>query len=363
MASGLTPDLRARRVAEETARNRYRRPSLYGRFQGLPWWMTLGMNRLSPGMVVVVMLIGLVAVGLVGVRYYFGGSSDQDDLRLVAEDSVPYDGDMDSNFGRQIPPLQRLRWARFGLPLHIGPRGLPLIQNVETGDVREMTDLEMEFPHDVSYERDPVDDSIVFVPGPTGYAVRWWEPDEYSDLPAARAFDRIGWFVYHEDMLNDASRDVYIGLQHVVGSDYSVWNYRWGKELVAIADALNDEYAFGDSRNWDLIGALRYCNDGLDSGYRSGVSEGCPSTGYQAVVGSMWRNLGEMVVLMELIGKSAGLQSDRHVGHLYYDVEVGEYHEKQIVKLRDVILRLKSSADLLKVYGEAEGYYVQVNLP
>ena len=68
------------------------------------------------------MVVALVTVSLVGVRYFvFDRVGDVDDSILASAGAVDYEGEFDSRFGQEIPPLQRLRWERFGRPLHIGP--------------------------------------------------------------------------------------------------------------------------------------------------------------------------------------------------------------------------------------------------
>ena len=330
----------------------------------LPWWVSVGFDRVSTGVVVLMLLVGLVTVTLVGVRYFVvDRDGDVDDAVLQSRVSVNYDVEKDSRFGQDIPPLQRLRWERFGRPLHIGPSGIPLIENEVSGDVREMTDMEMSFPHDVDYERDPNDRSIVFVPGPTGYAVRWWLPEVYEELPKARAYDRVGWFVVHESRLESVVGDISLGLVHISTVPPTAWDRRWGNELVDISDAITDTYAYGNSDYWTLIPGLLYCSSRLENVYRSGVTEGCPSKGYQDTVSVIWRDLGRIVNIMDRLGKSAMLQSHHQFGHLFRDEDVGEYRVKQLELMQSALLEVRESFDRLKEYGNAEGYYIQVNLP
>ena len=366
MASrGPTPDLREVLAEPDGSGGsvgyRRRRRRFLRRF---PWWVSVGFDRLSTGVVVLVMLVGLVTVSLVGVRYFLVDRGDDvDDAVLASSVSVDYEGEFDSRFGQEIPPLKRLRWERFGRPLHIGPRGIPLIESAVSGEVREMTDMEMSFPHDVDYRRDPNDRSIVLAPGPTGYAVRWWLPETYEELPKARAFDRVGWFVAHESRLEAAVGDISLGLFHISRNPPTAWDRRWGEELVAISDAVTDTYAYGNPDYWTLVPGLLYCSSNLESVYRSGVTEGCPSKGYQDTVAVIWRDLGRIVDVMDRLGKSAMLQSHHQVGHLFRDEDLGEYRVKQLELMQSALLEVRESFDLLKEYGNAEGYYIQVNLP
>ena len=364
MPDGATPDLRDVIEQDDAARASAARRRRWWLRRRLPWWISVGVDRLSVGIVVLVMCIGLVAFALVGARYFL-----RDDVRL-ADGAVPanelavdYQRDLHPRFGQDIAPLQRLRWKRFGRPLHVGPRGVPLIQNERTGDVREMTELEMSFPAGAEYRRDPADRAVVYAPGPNGYAVRWWLPEEFEDLPPARALDRVGWFNEHESRLQQALGDVALGLRHVSGTAPDSWDRRWGEGLVEITDALTERYAYGDAGDWELVGDLLYCSDSLESAYRGGVTQGCPSVGYQDTVSKVWRDLGRMVAVMDRLGRSAALQSHHQVGHLYRDVEVKEYQIDQLALLRSLMEGLEESFALLREYGDAEGYYVQVNLP
>ena len=365
MPAGATPDLREAAdrpgAAPGSAGRRRRRRRWLRR---LPWWVSVGFDRTSVGLVVLVMCAGVVAVGLVGVRhFFFKDGAAGDNAVLASRAPIDYGSEADPRFGQDIAPLQRLRWQRFGRPLHIGPRGIPLIENEITGDVREMTELEMTFPHGMDYARDPVDRSVVYAPGPTGYAVRWWLPEVYDDLPPARAFDRVGWFVEHETRLEQAVADVSLGLTHVANVPPGSWNRRWGEELAAIAGAITDRHAYGDPDYWVLVGALAYCSDSLEAAYRGGVTQGCPSRGYQDTVAVIWRDLGRLVTVMDRLGKSAMLRSHHQAGHLYRDVDVGDYQVRQLTLLDALLADVRDSFGRLREYGDAEGYYVQVDLP
>lgn len=365
MAGQSTPDLRDV-LSEEGAgaANAGRRRRRNWLMRRLPWWVTVTFDRMSVGFLVALMLVGLVTVALVGVRYFFvDDGRDADAMVLEADSSVDYEVEPDPRFGQDIAPLRKLRWQRFGVPLHIGPRGVPLIEVDGGDDVREMTEMEMDFPHDVEYVRHPYHRWVVLAPGHTGYGVRWWLPETYEDLPEAEPLDRVSWFVRHEERLESVVADVSLALTHVSGTPVGAWDRRWGEALVAATEALNEEYANGDSRYWILLGSLSRCDESLEFVYRSGVTEGCPSESYQETVGVIWRDMGRAVEVMERLGRSAMLREEPTYGHLFRDTDVMEYQAKQLGLLGKVLDEIRVSFDRLKEYGEAEGYYVQVNLP
>ena len=362
MAKGKTRDLRAEREAarEQRAAQKGRRY----RASLLPWWVKAGLDRLSPAFVIILM-VALVAIGgLMAARQVM--QNDQDEggpVALASDQRVSYDGPVSERWGLGFSPLEELRYSRFGYPLHVGPNGVPLIEaGGAGGEVRELTEMEMEFPSDRDYVMVPETHDVAYAPGHTGHGVRWRVPVKMRELGDLRGVDRVTWFKEQQLGLNSALADVKLGLAQVQLVDPSAWDARWAEELRATVDAINDKYVDGDRDLWVVNGYRTYCEPELDFHYRSGITQGCPSVAYRDAVAAVWTALGEVVDAMRRLADSELLESNRVFQRMYEDADIDEYQRGQLEYIIAVMGELKALVEGLRVYGDAEGDYIHVTL-
>ena len=113
-----------------------------------------------------------------------------------------------------------------------------------------------------------------------------------------------------------------LGVAQITAVDHWRWDDEWGRELAAIAQALADKYAWGQSRYWPLAGSISYCDPALERVARGGVTAGCPSADLQQTAVTLWTAVGRTVGTMRLMGEAAQLPYDRRVGRHFRDAEV-----------------------------------------
>ena len=358
---GLTPDLRSRRGGASAGgsddNTNGRRP-----FR-LPWWIAHFLDWLSPGAVVVTIAALVIVAGLMGARHMAQVNRDQ---ILAGEPesyaAVSYEGEVSPRWGQGFGPLESERYARFGEPLHFGPSGVPLVEDRRSGDVRELTELELEFPHDRDYLTVPDAPGVVYAPGQTGYGVRWREPLKFREVPESRPVDRVTWFKEQERLLSQALRDVNLVVAQVALAPPASWDRRWAEGLRDSVDAINGKYANGDSDQWMTVGYGVRCNRQLDFDYRQGLTEGCPSAAYRDAVATVWLHLGQVVEATRRLADSELLESNREFNRFYEDADIDGYQRRQVQAIESGMQDVAGSVERLKVYGDAEGHYVHVIL-
>lgn len=356
---GGTPDLRGRRDGAEgsgqRAQGRRYRTSL------LPWWASAVLDRMSPALIIGLMLVAVVVMGLMSLRAFMQGREAEVAAGVPASYApVSYDGEISERWGHRLGALEELRYARFGRPLHVGPSGKPLIEGRGTGLVRELTELEMTFPHDRDYLMVPGTSGVAYAPGSTGYEVRWREPEKLRELPEPRAVDRVTWFKEQERRLQAAVNDVRLAMAQVAHSPRESWDRRWAESLSATVAALNEKYAAGDVDQWAAAGYAVRCNRELDFAYRDGLTQGCPSAGYRDAVAEVWTHLGDLVEGLRRLADSELLESNRAFTMRFENADIDGYQDRQLKLINAAAESARNSAQRLRVYGDAEGHYIHV---
>ena len=329
----------------------------------LPWWLSHFLDWLSPGAVVAALAALVIVGGLMGARHV---AQSERDSSLPAQPeghaAVSYEGEISPRWGQGFGSLEELRYSRFGRPLHYGPKGVPLVEDARSGDVRELTEMEMEFPHDVDYLSAPDAPGVVYAPGATGHGVRWREPLKYRDIPESRAVDRVTWFKEQEHLLNQALRDVNLVVAQVALAPPESWDRRWAEGVQDSVDAINGKYAAGDPDQWVIAGYRVRCNRQIDLEYRQGLTEGCPSPGYRDAVATVWLRLGEVVESTRRLAEAELLESNRGFQRFYEDADIEGYQRRQVAAIESGMRDVAGSVERLKVYGDAEGHYVHIAL-
>ena len=359
MSRRQTRDLRRQRDAERenrrSARNARYRPTR------MPWWIAAVLDRMSPGLLLVLMLALVVIGGLLGARAALQNrEAELARGKPVSSEPVSYDGLVSERWGTKLSPMLEQRYARYGVPLHVGPRGVPLLQNPETGAVRELTELEMDFPHDAESLPVPGVSGVVYAPGGTGHGVRWREPAKLQDLPKLRSVDRMTWFQEQDLLLRDAIRDVKMAMAQVAHAPASSWDRHWAEGLQATAQAINKKYAGGDPEQWKFAGYVIRCDPQLDRDYRAGLTQGCPSPEYRDAVAQVWVHLGELVEIMRRLAESELLESNRRFLRHYEDADIDGYQQRQVENMVKAAGDVRAAVERLRVYGDAEGDYIHV---
>lgn len=329
----------------------------------LPWWLDFGFEVGKPAIVLGLIAIVLVTLGLLGARAIVQDRRDDAVAARPGGSESIYDGPRAPNYGQPMSAAMKLRLARFGIPLHIGPRGVPLLEDRLTGEVREATELELTFPETAESVPTGLNPDVAAVPGPGGGAVMWEEPAGFRELPDAVPVGRVKWFSEQETRVDAVVKDLTLAAAHITSVDHRRWDDRWGAELSAIAQALTDKYAWGQSRYWPLAGSISYCDPALERVARGGVTDGCPSVELQQTIVTFWSTIGHLVETMRLMGDAAQLPYDRQIGAHFRDAEVLEYQERHLRRIDLGMDRVRSLVDDFRQLSSEEGFYVHIWVP
>lgn len=355
-----SPDLRRRPRRDprdpEAPRGRQRRRRW--------WWLDVGFGSLGPIVVLAVVLIFILSLGFLGLRLFAQHERDEHVAQLPAsEEASLFDAPPASNYGAPLSPAVRLQLARFGIPLHMGPRGIPLIQERVSGDVREVTPVEMSFPDGEVAVPDERNADVLFAPGRMGQGVRWWSPEFVRGVEPPRPVDRVRWQRLQEEQLRAALRDVMLVFRHVTAVDSSRWDDRWGAELVALTEAVNERYGAGSSDNWIFSSAFIACDEALEVIVNSGISAGCPSSVMVDALDRVYIALGQIMAHLGRIGHASTLRSDPATGGFYSDTAVLDYQRRSLETVYDLMGTVTDSLAEVRALAEMEGYHFHVWLP
>lgn len=324
------------------------------------WWLRDFRDRLGPGMVIAFLVVVVLTAALVSVRvFYF-----KPDRPVVPEDSPSiFAGEISPRYGEPLSPATRLRLARFGIPLYVGPNGIPLVRDPVTGESREVSEFEMSLPEDRTVVRAGHSPDVLTQPGPSGRPVMWWQPRHLQGLPEPQLVDRIRWYQLQERQLNAFVRDLMLGLDYVGATSPSRWDDRWGRGLVAIAEALVDKYAFGDPGHWLFASSFIVCDIGIERAMTAGIGSSCPSAAFVALLDRVYASGGEIVARLDRMGRAAQLRHDYVSGALYNEYDVYVYHERSLDEIGELMDVIRVSFDEIRLQGEAHGHYLDVHLP
>ena len=354
-----TPDQGFRDLRGASRREPSEEPGPRGRQRRSLWWVHHGIERLGPGLVIAFLGVVVIAVSLVSLRvFYF-----KPDQAPLAEAAPLFDGDPSPNYGRPLSPAVRLRLARFGIPLHMGPNGVPLIRERDTGEVREVTVVEMALPETGEAVPSADNPDVLTAPGPHGTTVQWWSPAHLRDLPEFQPVDRVRWYQLHEDRLNGLVRDLVLALEFVARTPVDHWDDRWGRELVAISVAITDKYAYGNPEYWLFTSRTIHCDLGLELAMTQGVGGSCPSEDFSRALDQVYVAGGEIVGRLRRVGLAAQLPYDHRTGAMYSDTAVSSYQEESLVEVQRLMSDMVVLFEDLRLYGEAHGHYLNVQLP
>ena len=307
------------------------------------------------GAAVVVLTLALFAVR------HFVFAPDQA-LELPTREPL-FAGEPESNYGRPLSPAVRMRVARFGIPLHMGPNGVPLIRDRKTDEVRELTPAEQAMPENQSIVPSGGNMDVLESVSTSGGRVSWWQPRHLQGLPEPVLVDRVRWYERQEAQLNQAAYDVALAIEFAVRTPSDRWDDRWGTTLSEISDALVDKYAYGNPDHWQFASSFIVCSYDLEVAVTGGLGAGCPSPGLVQTVDRVYLALGEIVGRLGRMGEAAALPYHHQYGGIYRDVEVLEYIQDNLVAIERLMEQVGVLFDDIAGFGEAEGFYLDVHLP
>ncbi len=275
--------------------------------------------------------VGVVVLGvfIVGGLAWAGYQGVGGGLAQGAEPSVEVV--IHPEAGRGLTAVEYAAAERFGVPLELGEGGLPLIRVKATGEVREVTPVELEYHSSRPFLESEVL-GVVWNPGPRGWGMWWRDNSEMEAVRTQALFPRLAWAEKQERELAYAAWMVSEALRLVSLMDLEVWRPGLGPVVLELTSRLRSRYPQADYGEWGLVPLSWQCDPGLESDLHQGITQGCPGPEYLTALESAWTRVGVVVAMLEGIGRLAErmdnvgaaelYQSDYLLGQTYLMVDV-----------------------------------------
>ncbi len=318
--------------------NRGRRP----RLSGLRW-LAGGFLSGKFGMVVLATFLVIGGVWLVYNRFFdepagLGGAG-------IVLSNHP-------EAGRSLTAQEAGSVARFGEPLYLGDSGRPVVKLDSTGEVRELTPLELEFPAGRVVEQRG--NGVLWAPGRLGWGV-WWDGEDAAEGARKHLYmDRIGWVTRQNEELARGLAGLEGGILGLANMDLEDWRGGQGRDLFAYVESYIAGYPDVSPGYWGDVGWKWVCDENLEEELRHGVSEGCPSEEVVGAISLVWMEMG---VVAELLRGFAAIAAARD-GLTARQAMMANASNEMSLALDDIVSvrdRLPGALALLDVVAEREG--------
>ena len=186
-----------------------------------------------------------------------------------------------------------------------GPGGLPLIKHAKTGEVREVTEVELDYPSNRPFI--PVEGvaGVVWNPGPRGLGL-WWQPDVREELRWHNRLllDRFAWRERQRQELEYALGEVSYSFQQLFLVDLNYWTPGPSARIYESMTRLQARYPsvrlVGD---WALIPREWVCDANLQGDLDGDWGPGCPSVELEQQLGLVWEQVGRVSERLRELGR------------------------------------------------------------
>ena len=266
------------------------------------WWPG---NWLRNRLVGVVVLCSFLGAGLL-VLVLVNPVSDS----RVVPGVGPGAGDLVGDSGRDLTAGEISAASVFGNPYYLGDEGLPVVRHHATGEIRELTPVEMEFDSHLPYVAAD-DQSHYFSPGPRGWGI-WWTNNSVLEAYGHHVrLTRGRWRERQEVELRNAVDRASEGLEVVASVNLERWETGWADSLSAIVSPVRARYevmAFHD--NWSALPDQWLCDIALERDMRYGLTEGCPTQDYLSSLSTSWSRVGHLLDIMEDLAETGRIMDN-----------------------------------------------------
>ena len=202
-----------------------------------------------------------------------------------------------------VSPAVMAQAHMFGEVVGSSSNGMPLIEDPLTGDVRELTPVEADFPAHLPYASTG-NRNVLWTPGPRGWGVWWQDQETEARLNARNTLDRGGWRVKQEQELSAAVAAVRVMLQRSMAFDFEVWAQGVAPDLVYGTDVISQRYdVVPGKRYWSAVPARWVCSSFVEQSLNLGVSQGCPSVELEQALAAVWYDFGEIHGYLARLGR------------------------------------------------------------
>ncbi len=215
---------------------------------------------------------------------------------LVSEGSSPH-----PESGRPLTAGEYSLAVSFGEPLRLGDGGLPVIRVPVTGDVREITPVEVDYDEPVPFVYSGYRNAV-WGPGPKGWGIFWKDDSELRSLDPELRFTREAWRLKQEDELNRALARFSDGVGIASLADFDRWRPGVGMAVYQVSQEIGGWYPPVEYGHWGMVPDLWICDDAMESALTQGITLGCPDAEYLTSLADVWVSLGLVVEHLGTIG-------------------------------------------------------------
>ena len=199
----------------------------------------------------------------------------------------------------------------YGRVVGRGAGGRPAVVHEASGEVRELTVVEIEFGRGDVVREVPGKDGAVWNPGPRGLGLWWREPEAESQAAAVQPilrFSRESWrqrqqgeLNYALNLLDPALALVEFQLAGEAGpGPWSEDARRVVGEPLALLRARHEPAVGG---KWASVPAQWECDYTLEKDLTQGITVGCPRLESHAALAAAWVSVGRLAEELDKLGK------------------------------------------------------------
>ena len=184
--------------------------------------------------------------------------------------------------------------ARYGRPLYAGASGRPVVVLEGSGEVRELTEYELNFPEGQAFVS--VGDGLtVRAPGPRGLGM-WWDHRPAERLRTRwTVLDRGGWGDRQESELDFVVGGIAGALSRLAAHDFDPWGEGLSDAIMTELAPVVERYPLGERGSWRDQPRRWRCDWELETDLRLGRSEGCGHAAVDELLGDVWAEAGGLV--------------------------------------------------------------------
>ena len=319
--------------------------------------------RLVPwpvGRLGVALLVGFIA-GTLGLAFFVRGDGVSDSPWV----GRGWPGDVaHAEAGRSLFVDEAVVGSMYGEPRNLGPGGLPVVEHRASGDVRELTPVEMEFfdeagGRDVSFL--PADGvRIVWSPGPRGWGI-WWERDPLLEsMKSFTVYDRAGWLEKQRSELQMATDYIGVAVAMMTLMEFDPWARGVSREMYRALELVRQRHQFVEiGGQWAGVPGQWVCEEQLEVAVNGVVNNGCPPEVLGEALAETWARLGYLGDQLYGVARLGVVFDSLPLGTLY-DSGVLQQQGLAVLELEDDLEAFYMGLAQLEEYSRIMGYPVRV---
>ena len=325
--------------------------SRLARFRVVPW----PVGRLG-----VAVLIGFIVVTFGFALLVRGGGSEVG----------PWDGGVwpsgvaHAEAGRGLFVDEAVAASMFGTPRELGRGGLPVVEHRLTGDVRELTPVEMEFFQEAEGRDVPFlpaeGERVVWTPGPLGWGVWWVRDPLLESMSSYTVYDRAGWLEKQRSELQLATDQVGVAVAMLTLMEFDPWKRGVSPVMYQALEAMRQRHEFVDiGGQWGGVPVQWVCEEQLEIAVNGVVNNGCPPEVLGEAISAVWARLGYLGDQLYGVARLGVVMDSLPLGTLY-DSGVLQQQGLAVLDLEDDVRAFYLGLAQLEEYSSVMGYRVRV---